>query len=71
MPPEKEEVVYCWRPSPEKDTIQIYTTKGSYINKLSCPDFLSVIVQGEQVIFTTKKGRNVIWTVRGSYKGMF
>jgi hypothetical protein len=71
MPSAKEAVVYCWRPLPKKDTIAIYTTKGSYINTITCPDYLSVVVQGEQVIFTTKAGRNVIWTVRGSLRGTF
>jgi hypothetical protein len=71
MPAANAQVTYCWRPCSQKDTIQIYTTKGSYINQLKCPDYLSVIVQGEEVIFTTKNGRNVVWTVRGSYKGTF
>jgi len=65
------QVTYCWRPGRSSDTVAIFTTAGNYINTLNCKDYTAVIIQGEEVIFTMKNGKTVVYTVRGNYKGCF
>jgi hypothetical protein len=65
------QVTYCWRPAGSNGAVAIFTTAGNYINTLHCKDYTAVIIQGEEVIFTLKTGKTVVYTVRGNYKGCF
>ena len=71
MPTGNKQVTYCCRPSADGKKVVINTTSGGYVNTISGPEFTSVVIQGEEVIFTLKNGKTAVYTVRGSYKGTF
>lgn len=71
MPIGNKQVTYSCRPAANGKSVIINTTSGSYVNTISGPEFTSVVIQGEEVIFTLKNGRTAVYTVRGSLKGTY